>query len=364
MLFQKRIEQFKKDLGKKLDGVLITSVSNITYLTGYSNFSVEEREAYLLLTKDKSYIFTDARYAEAIKKSVPHFELKEINQKTPLKEIILNLSKKHDLIKIGIEEDDLKVTEHKFFSKHFNSLKKFETQKSRSVKTDEEIKLIKKACQIGDKAFEYILNQIKIGISEKELASKLEIFIKKQDGAALSFETIVAFGPNSSVPHHQTGDTMLKNKNGQFVLLDFGVKYKNYCSDMTRTVFFGPASGKQKKIYEVVLVAQHKAVEYIQENCNKEIILSKVDKVAREYITSKGFPSIPHSLGHGIGLQVHEHPSLSPKSKDILKPGMVFSIEPGIYLEEFGGVRIEDLFVFDGKKVKSLTNASKKLTHI
>jgi len=187
-------------------------------------------------------------------------------------------------------------------------------------------------------------------------------------GAVVSFPPIVAFGKNSSIPHHQTGDSILgpessSGREGQIILLDFGVKYDDYCSDMTRTVFFGKPSKEQQKIYETVLSAQQKAVDYINKTLKsgKKIWASKVDIAARDYIISKGFPTIPHSLGHGIGLEVHEHPSLSPKSKEDLKSGMVFSIEPGIYIPNLGGVRIEDLFVLENQQLRALTGSSKAL---
>ena len=195
------------------------------------------------------------------------------------------------------------------------------------------------------------------------MAFELEFFIRKT-GAKISFEPIVAFGKNTAIPHHHTGDSKLEKD--QFVLLDFGVKYQDYCSDMTRTVFFGSPTKEHQKIYQIVLDAQKAAVDFIKKNLkqNQEIKAQDVDKIAREYIISKGYPIIPHSLGHGIGLQVHERPFLSPKSQDILKPGMIFSIEPGIYIPEFGGVRIEDLYLLDYNALHKLTNSSHEFRSI
>lgn len=363
-MFSKRVNKIKSLLKeRKVDAVWICDVSNICYLTGFSNFSKEEREAYLLIGKDFAYIITDARYAEAVKKEVPHFKLYERSHQTPTENLFKSLKKKINIL--GIEEDELTVVEHKQLKKHFKKIKHFDIKTHRSIKTPEEIEKIENATQLGDLAFKYILKKIKPGISEKQLAYELELFIK-QKGGELSFPTIVAFGKNSSVPHHQTGNSKLEEKNGQFILLDFGVKLENYCSDMTRTVFFGKPSEKQEKIYKTVLEAQQKAIGFINKTIKSggKIMAIKVDKAARDYIISKGYSSIPHSLGHGIGLEVHEHPSLSPKSKEILKSGMVFSIEPGIYIPDFGGVRIEDLFVLEKQKLRSLTNASKELIFI
>ena len=356
IMFEDRVKKLKEQIAKEnLDAVLVSSVSNIEYLTGYSNFSIMEREAYIFIGKNFGYIITDGRYSEAIRTQVSHLKLFERGhtKKTA------DLFKKHkrEIKNLGVEEDELTVSEHKELKKHFKNIKHFDVDSLRSIKTQEEINTIKKACEIGDLAFNFILKKIQSGITEKEIAQELENFIKEK-GAIISFPSIVAFGKNSSVPHHQTGDKRL-TINDKLILLDFGVKINGYCSDMTRTIFFGQVTLKHKKMCDIVLEAQKKAIQFI--NSGKNIKAKDVDKVAREYIKSKGFPDIPHSLGHGIGLEVHEHPSLSPKSKDILKEGMVFSIEPGIYIPDFGGVRIEDLFVLEKGVLRQITNSSKEL---
>lgn len=345
---------------EKIDGLIISSVANIIHLTEYSNFSIHEREAYLLISKDKQFILTDGRYQEAVKKQIPDFELIEISSSYPLTKILEYLSKKLKIQSLGFEENNLTVKEYKAIKKTIKKLKPFEIFEHRAIKDEFEISQIEKACKLGDKTFEYILKKIRLGVSEKELAYEMELYIKKS-GGDLSFDPIVAFGENSSVPHHQIGDKVLRvrdDNDGQFVLLDFGVKINNYCSDMTRTVFFGKPSKKQIKIYETVLGAQREAVKKLKIREIGGIRGFEVDKVARDYILSQGYPSIPHSLGHGIGIEVHEHPFLSSKSKDTLKNGMVFSIEPGIYIEEFGGVRIEDLFVLEQTGLRRLTMSS------
>lgn len=369
LMLKNRLDQLKRNLQKeKLDAVLVSSVSNIEYLTGYWNFSKDEREAYLFVGHGFEYIITDGRYSEAIKKAVSHLKLFERGHRKSTE----NLFKKHkeEIKTLGIEEDNLTVAEFKKIKKHFKNIKHFNVRYLRSIKNKEEIENIKKACKIGDSAFKFILQKIthpsfggKIGVSEKDIAGELEKFVR-ENGAELSFSPIVAFGKNSSIPHHQTGKTKLKN--GDIVLLDLGAKVENYCSDMTRTIFFDKPTDQQKKIYKTVLEAQQKAADFINRAIKngKKITGKDVDKVAREYIRSCGFPSIPHSLGHGIGLEVHEHPSLSPKSRDILRAGMVFSIEPGIYLEGFGGVRIEDLFVYEKGGLRQLTTSPKEIIQL
>lgn len=355
-MFNRRLQKLKETLIKqKLKTALVGDVANITYLTGYNNFSHQEREAYLLIGQDFEYLITDARYSEAVRKQVPHFLLFEKSLKNPTEKLFKNL--KTQIKTLGVEENVLTVAEYKLLKKHFKSLKHFNADKLRAFKDTKEIANIKTACQLGDLAFRYILKKIKLGVSEKEIADQLAVFIRSK-GAELSFPAIVAFGRNSAIPHHQTGNAQLTT--GEIILLDFGVKLENYCSDMTRTIFFGSSPAeKQRKIYKTVLEAQNKAVHFINDclKMNKKIKASDVDQVARKYIKSKGYPDIPHSLGHGIGLEVHEYPSLSPKSREVLKEGMVFSIEPGIYIKSFGGVRIEDLFVIENNTLRQLTSA-------
>lgn len=379
-----RLKKLQKLIAKqKLDAALITNPYDISYFTGFSNFSTEEREGYLLVTEKKAYIITDGRYDEAVKKQTSGFEVLVRSAGNSAYTIFSKLAKKHTLVTVGFDEHNLTVAEYVKLWDVFQKLIPFSAKELRVKKDSKEIEMIKKACRLGDKAYTFIQTKLRTSITEKQLATELEFFIK-QEGADLSFPTIVAFGKNASVPHHQTSDKQLKTND--FVLLDFGVKFENYCSDMTRTLVFGKASEKQKKMYQTVLGAQQAAIDYIESiysstksggrvekqdssrlantRSNNNILVSEIDKTARDYIISKRYPTIPHSLGHGIGLEVHEAPSLSPTPKEILEEGMVFSIEPGIYIPDFGGVRIEDLFaILDGKLVQ-LTKSSKNLTEM
>jgi len=355
----KAISKVRRQMLKKnFDAILVSSVPNITYLAGFSSFSKDEREAYLLITQNQNYILTDGRYSEAVKSKIKNFKLIEISSKLTFEKALKDLAKKHSprgeagkIKQVGFEHHDITVAEHKKFSSVFKTIKHFDIDNFRAIKSNQEILAIEKACKLGDETFKYILKKIKLGVSEKELAFEIEFFIKKA-GGDISFPPIVAFGKNSAIPHHKpTENTKLRTQN--IVLLDFGVKLNDYCSDMTRTVFFGSANAEYKKIYRTVLAAQKRAIEFLSSTFHslplheKQIKASQVDKVARTYILEKGFPTIPHSLGHGVGLEVHESPRLSPKSKDRLKPGGVFTIEPGIYIPGFGGVRIEDVVVIE-----------------
>src|SRR3989344_6916519 len=294
-MFGTRLKNVREKLEKeKLDAVLISSVPNITYLTGYSNFFKEERDGFVLITKKGNYILTHSIYSKSLENKIPGFGVIEISRRDPPEKVIKNILIKAN--SLGIEEHNLTAYEYKKLLEVFKILKNFDLKIKRSIKDSDEIKLITKACQIGDEAFKKVLKKIKLGITEKQLVWELENLIKEQ-GFETSFRTIVAFGANAAYPHHQISDKRL-TINDKLILMDFGVNYQNYCSDMTRTIFFGKPDDKQKKMYETVLVAQKKAVEYINFciKAGRDIKVSAVDKAARKHIISKGFPTIPHSL--------------------------------------------------------------------
>lgn len=232
------------------------------------------------------------------------------------------------------------------------------------IKTPREVLKIKKACRLGDKVYSQIRKYIRIGVSEQELRLAIERLIRK-NGANLSFRPIIAFGKNAAEPHHVATNLKLKKNHG-FLKIDLGIKLNGYCSDMTRTVFMGRASKRQKKIYQTVLEAQKKAINLLNSSIinHKSINGKDVDESARKYIIERGFPPYSHTLGHGIGKRVHEGFRLGPKSKTILKNGMVFTIEPGIYIKGYGGVRIEDVFYLNKGRLIQLTKSPKNLTEI
>jgi len=344
-----------------LDGTLISSVPDIIYLTGFSSFSLYEREAFLLVTKKNQYIFTDGRYTHAVKTQVDHFQLIEIGATTPFIKQLEKIIKEEAIEKLGTDNHNLTAFEFERIKKTVKETKHFSPSEIRICKTIDEITKIKQACALGDKAFSYILKKLKPSMTEKEIAFTLEHFMRK-NGADPSFDTIVAFGENAAVPHHKISNRKLKTRD--LILLDFGIKHENYCSDMTRTIFLGKPTPEQKKVYETVHEAQQKAIETLKSSLAKPIQATLVDQAARDYIISQRYPSIPHSLGHGIGLEVHEDPTLGPNSEAFLQEGMVFSIEPGIYLPDNFGVRIEDLFAIQNNKLIQLTQSPSHLIEI
>jgi Xaa-Pro aminopeptidase len=227
-----------------------------------------------------------------------------------------------------------------------------------ALKDKGEIESISRACQIADNAFLKLLKEIKEGMTENDVAATLEYLMRKEGASGTSFDTIVGFGENSSVPHHETGTRKLKF--GDIVLIDFGCKYNGYCSDCTRTFLFGD-DGKHeefKQAYAHVL----KAHMLVKEKLTSGVSCKDADGIARNYLKEHGLDTyFTHSVGHGIGINIHEYPTISPKSDSILKNGMVFSDEPGVYLEGKFGIRIEDTITLDGDKVISLTDTDKNL---
>ncbi|MDP3940922.1 MAG: aminopeptidase P family protein [bacterium] len=349
---------------QRVDAILLSSPLSIKYYTGFHGFSHEEREGYALQTKNALYLLTSKLYEGSVQ-SLPGVTPLIYSQKNPFSKILQTLFKNENIQKLGVEENNLTLAE-------FRSLKKLiaivptQIRHLRMQKTADEIRSIKKACAIADRALAIVRPQIKTGITEKDIASLLENVIRKSHGE-ISFRPIVAFAENSAIPHHVSSDKKLKAND--IILIDFGAKWEGYCSDMTRTFFHGKPTDEQKKVYETVLRAQQAAIDHLYHKLiydthsskhplKKPINASGVDNASRKYVVSKGYPAIPHSLGHGIGLEVHEPPYLGPGSKDILEEGMIFSIEPGIYLPGKFGVRIEDLFAIKNNAVVRLTNSS------
>lgn len=357
-----RINSIRKILeNENIDALLVCTAHNIAYITGFSGFSTHEREGYLFLTQKGAYIITDARLSEGARtstdsKNVTIIELSATNKLTTILQELIDSQNIHT---VGFEEH-LTFYEHTKFKKIKNiklELVSELIETVREIKSDEEMDHIRNACNLTDKTFSHILTHIQEGMSEKDVAWEMEKYIREH-GGTLAFPTIVAFGKNSAIPHHHTGTTKLEQNS--IILLDFGAQVEGYCADMTRTVFFGTAPEKFKKIYEAVKVAQEKGfIETLKPFSGQDI-----DSASRDYIKKQGYPTIPHSVGHGIGLQVHELPHISVGFNTEILPNTPFTIEPGIYENGYGGVRIEDTVYFDGKEILPLTKSTKILTEI
>ncbi len=345
-------------MDKQFDALIVTSPINIFYLTGFSGLSPTEREAILVVKKNKSTLITARLYQqEAQKLASSTLEIKIANERNeyesfikeslqiglPAEAFLTSKALASDVVKVGFEASNLTFAEYKNYKKYALPNKFAPTkdliENLRMNKSKEELQNIQKAQIISQNAFEILIKTIKIGQTEIEISDKLTIIIKSLGANSLAFESIIASGPNSALPHHKIGNRKIKK--GEVLLLDFGAKYQDYCADLSRTVFIGRAKDNQRKIYDLVLLAQQKAIAKIKNKIKAKSIHLAVENIFEKENLKDHFI---HSLGHGIGLEVHEKPSLSKKSKDILKNNMIFSVEPGLYFP-WGGVRIEDLVI-------------------
>ena len=332
----------------------VVLVKNDYYKKYFSG--VSDIEGYLLYGKEKAF-FTDSRY---------FLRLKELLSNTEITPVLYNgidcikkYLKQKGIKKVYIDYDSVTLSELLLEYKKLKVKLKNGTdilKELRAVKTPEELKNIQKACEITEKSFYEILPFIKEGITELEVKNLLEKQYIKNGASGPSFETIVAFNKNSAIPHHKTSETKLAKNS--VVLIDTGCVYNGYCSDFTRTFCYGKPSQKFIDAYNAVLNANILAIEKITDG----IAGKEADKIARDYLESQGYKDkFTHSLGHGIGLEIHEFPYLSNRGESALKNGMAFTIEPGVYFDEEFGIRIEDTVVLLDGKVKRLYKDEKKL---
>lgn len=362
-MFESRIKQLQAELSNfDIEALLITSPYNIAYLTGIHAFSIEEREARILVTKLDVILFTDARYIQMVKEIAPFVTLIEISSKDPFIGTLARLLDKNVIKNMGFEEENITYKEIADIEEKVQNTELIPTfdiaEGLREVKDNDEVENIRKACELSDRAFDYIVKKIKPGITELEVKRELENFMRSQDGS-LSFESIVAFGKNSAIPHHVSNETIL-NAN-DIILLDFGAKVDGYCSDMTRTIIVGKADEKFQKMYRATREAQEVSIESLKTHMQEGFESKRPAELANSHLKASGFTEIPHGLGHGVGLQVHENPSLSPYSDMKLSPGMIVTVEPGVYIPEFGGVRIEDTILVTTDGIELLTKSDKNL---
>lgn len=326
--------------------VIISGYPNIFYYSGFTS-----EDAYLAISHDKAVIITDSRYTVQAGIQAPDFTIADISR--GISEILKDFPKN-----IWYEEDNITVGEfNKITADDKNFIpKQAEISQFRKFKDKYEINKIRQAEKIGDLAFSHILDFIKVGMTEREIALELEYFMKKQGASGLSFETIAASGVRSCMPHGVATDKVIER--GDFLTLDFGCIFEGYCSDMTRTIAIGSVSDKQKEIYDIVLKAQTVAVSQIEigKDCRE------IDKIARDIIIDCGYGEyFGHGLGHSVGIQIHESPNLSPRYIGKIEEGNTLTVEPGIYIPDMFGVRIEDLVVINNGKCENLTHSPKEL---
>lgn len=340
---------------KSHEALLIISPENRKYLTSFISSA-----GYLVIGNNGSAFFTDSRYAEAAEEKIslcPTYLLRDF------KEDVGDYLLQHGYKKIYIEAERVTVSQLRILEKSLKHCKIVadgsldrNIGRLREVKTAEEIGKIRKAQSIAEKAFDHILSFIKEGVTELEIAARLENAMRLNGSEGFSFDTIAIAGKNTSKPHGVPTDN--KVKKGDFVTMDYGAVFDSYRSDMTRTVAVGQISSEQAEIYNTVFKAQESSLAILRSG----VKCSDADKAARDVIKKAGYGEFfGHSTGHGVGIEIHESPNLAPKSKAVLEAGNVVTVEPGIYLPDKFGVRIEDFVVITDEGYENLTSSPKNL---
>lgn len=353
-----RLKYLRQRLAElKLDVILVSQAANRRYLSGFTGSA-----GYLLISKRKSILATDFRYIEQSKAEAPDFPVVQITGE--LKRWFPKLISDWGVKRIGFESNDLTLSSYRQLVQGARKLPPkarpllIPTQglieSLRAIKDIGEMKSLNSAAALADAAIEHANNVLEPGVTERELAWILERFLREKGSENLPFEIIVASGPNSALPHARPTDRQILS--GEPIVIDLGARIDGYCSDITRTICLGEPSERLKNIYRTVNEAQITAIKKLRTGMTGE----EADSPARGVITESGYANaFGHSLGHGVGLAEHEQPRIGPNSADILIEGMVFTIEPGIYLEGWGGVRIEDMVSLEKSGPRVLTQSKK-----
>ncbi len=338
-----------------LDAVILKSVTAIRYFSGFTS-----EDASVLITKGRSVLLTDFRYTiQAKAQAGDCCEIIEVGAKH--NELLGNIVKEENVRRIGFEEDYVSYAGYQTFAKFGAELVPFAKELSllRIKKSAEEIECLQKAQSMADEAFMELLKVVKPGMTERRVAAELEYICAKLGSEGPSFETIVGSGPNGAMCHAVPGERRLQE--GDLVVVDFGCLYNGYHSDMTRTFAVGKVDPFAEEIYNIVLEAQTRALDALKPG----ITGKELDAIARDYITEKGYGAcFGHSLGHGFGLLIHEEPRASVSGETVFEEGMTITVEPGIYIEDKFGVRIEDCCVVTKDGKRNFAHATKELMHI
>ena len=353
-MFEKRIFNITENLEKD-EAALITSDANRFYLTGFNSSA-----GCVLLTKDSAYFLIDFRYFEKANKTIKFCKTVLLEN---LSKNLSELINKHNIAKLYLETHSLCYNDFNRYAKMFENIEistndKLDLllQNLRSVKSTAELENIKKAQKLTDETFSYILSRISAGRSEREVMLDMEFFMRKQGSEGVSFNFIVVSGKNSSLPHGVP--TEKKIENGDFVTMDFGAVINGYRSDMTRTVAVGNVTDEQSRVYDTVILAQNAALKEIKAGK----VCKDIDAVARNIINGAGYEGcFGHGLGHSVGIEIHENPAFNTRCETVLKSGMIMTVEPGIYIENKFGVRIEDMVYVTDNGCMNLTESPKSL---
>ena len=339
----------------ELEGFVVSNIFNVRYLSGFSGST-----ACMFVTLDDAVLVTDFRYDEQARSEAYGGVEVRIDKRDALTVI-------GDMVgafpgKLAFESGSLPFASYeKLCARADGNLTAVEgmPEKLRAVKEPQELEWIAEAVRITDGVFEIIVGELKPGMTEIEVAARIDYLIMTSAGDLSAFRTIVASGERGALPHAHPSERKLAM--GDLVTMDFGAVYNGYCADLTRTVVLGEPTDKQQEVYEVVLAAQKRAVEGIRVGMTGK----EADAIAREYIAGKGYgDEFGHGLGHGLGLEIHEGPRLSAKDDSVLAAGMVVTVEPGIYMPGWGGVRIEDDVVIEEDGCRVLTSSDKNLLRL
>ena len=341
---------------QELDAVLISAPENRRYLSGFSGSA-----GYLFITKDNALLVTDSRYTEQAAKQCPAFQVKQVRGGW---DWLVEELKSSGVKKVGFESQDMTVSS---YNSLIDAIKGDSglggvsmvpapglAENQRIIKDKDELSMLQLAIDAADKAMDQVCPAITPGMTEKEVAWKMEMAMRDAGADAISFDTIVAAGPNGAMAHHQPSDYVIKQ--GDPIVIDMGAKVGGYCSDLSRSISVGEADETFKKIYDIVLGAQLTAINTVKVGMTGE----ETDSLSRDVIAEAGYgDNFGHSLGHGVGLVIHENPRVGPRSTDILELNTVFTVEPGIYLTGWGGIRIEDIVILREGGAVPLSKASK-----
>ncbi|CAM2810077.1 Xaa-Pro peptidase family protein [Paenibacillus sediminis] len=339
---------------RNLEAMFITSGINRRYLTGFTGTS-----GFVLVTHYEAYFLTDFRYMVQASEQVQGYSI--IEHAPKVMETVGQLLASLHIKELGFEQDNVSFGTYKSYEEQLQGIKLIPVsglvEGLRIYKDEQEIALMQKAADLADLTFNHMLTVLKPGMIERDAALEMEFFMRRNGATSSSFDTIIASGERSALPHGVASDRVIQND--ELITMDFGALLNGYCSDLTRTVAIGNPAPKLKEIYNIVLEAQLHAVEHIRPGMTGK----EADALARDIIARYGYGDyFGHSTGHGLGMEVHEAPRLSKLSDDILKPGMVVTVEPGIYLPGIGGVRIEDDCLITENGVQRLTHSSKEYT--
>ena len=352
-----RLQKLREALGdNRLDAMLISSPENRRYLSGFTGSA-----GYLLISQSDAVLATDFRYVEQASRQAPRFRVERV---TNALDWFVELATEVKGKRIGFEGQHMTVSTHQGLQKAISKADETDrpdlvvtnglVDKLRATKDEEELGLIARAVEITDGALEAVTGVLRPGVTEGETAWELDKAMRERGAEGVAFPTIVAAGRNGAMAHHLPDDTVVRA--GEPVVIDMGARYRGYCADLTRTIVAGEPDDTFRRIYKMVLRAQVEAEKQLRSGMTG----AQVDAISRDIIADAGYgENFGHGLGHGVGLAIHEFPTLGAKSNDVVQDGMVFTVEPGIYVADWGGVRIEDVVVLENGRARVLSKAPK-----